>query len=114
MGCYLTGVTGEGVVAFFVGLGFQRIEVGIHGSLGIDDDLFSSRKADDEIGTEALAFVGRGGRLGGEVTVLLHSSHFDHTLQLDFAPLPSTGGLTKSFDQRTGFLVQPLLGFRKE
>ena len=106
----LVGVTGEMAVAVFVGVGFERVEISVHGRFGIDDDLLSAGELDDEIGAEAFAFVGGGGGLRGEVTVLLHSGHLDDALKLHFAPLTAAGGLPQGLDELTGFLVETFLG----
>ena len=106
----LVGVAGEVAVAIFVGVSFERVEVGVHGRFGINDDLLAAGELHNEVGAEAFAFVGGGGGLRGEVTVLLHSGHLDDALKLHLAPLAAAGGLAQGLDELTGFLMETFLG----
>ena len=106
----LFGVAGEGGVADGVVVSFESVEVGIHGGLGVDDDLLAGGKFDDEVGAEAAAFgVGSGG-LGDEVAILDHAGHFDDAAELHFAPLAAADRLAEGFDELSGFLLEPALG----
>ena len=106
----LPGVAEEGGVAGGVVLGLEGVEVGVHGGLGIDDDLLAGGEFDDEIGADAAALGVGGGGLGDEVAVFDHAGHFDDSAELHFTPLAAADGLAEGFDELAGFLLEAALG----
>lgn len=111
VGADLGSVLGEKTLALGVVSGFEGVEVGIHGRLGIDDDGFSAGEFHDEIGAEAFSLIGGGGGLEGKIAVLLHSGELDDSAKLHFPPMTAADGLAESFDEGGGFPLEAELAF---
>lgn len=71
-----------------------RVEICGEGDLCIDDDLFPTRQAHDQVRPEP-AVLGRGRDLLDEVAVRKHPGDLDDSLELNLAPAPPRVGRTQ-------------------
>ena len=94
--------------ADFVVGGFDRFEVRLQRSLGVDYDILVAGQLHDQVGTQA-AVAGVDRDLLVEIAVGLHAGDFDHALQLDFSPTAANRWRAQSFHQIAGFCLQRFL-----
>ena len=111
VGSNLAGVALERFLADGVIGGFERVEIPIHRGFGIHHDGFAAGQPHDQVGPQALAFVGGGGVLGFKIAMLLHAGEFHDPPQLHFPPLAAADRLAQRLDQRGGFALQADLAF---
>ena len=84
---------------------FERLQIGFHGRLRIDDQAFASGQFHHYVGPQRAVFRGHV-RLFEKIAVLEHSRQLDHPPKLQFTPATTHPRSSERLDQVGGLLLQ--------
>ena len=101
-------VTAHPLAPFLLPVCLSGMEVGRHGSLGVNDDGASSRKMDDHVRADPVFFSGTG-LLRGEIAIFHHARQFHHTAKLEFSPLAAGVVMVQGLGKPGCFVLQGLI-----